>query len=432
LPAGTALSARARLAGRLIALMIVLSVLHSLIPAVPSWPAGVLVWLIGALLLPQVSRYQKIQMAGMATVGAAGLGVAVLNRDFSWWGPLLEGNHPLLAMLAAVSFLRMVTRTGTTLGETLPTGRVAIYQTLLATHLFSAIINISAVFVIGQRIALDGSLTSLQARVISRAFVAAACWSPLFAAMAVVIHYIPHVDILAVAKVNLVLAGLLLGFTALELGRDRAAAEFVGFPVHREALTVPLILSALVLALYFIADEWSILTVIIVATASCLALMRLGQPLADTRRLFAHHIERELPRMGGEFGLFLGAAVLAAGIAALARQVELSLVIDPVQASSTIPLLFALVGLTLVGIHPVISVATLSGLFPPVLTAPDLMAIVVLMSWSIALGTSPFSGTTLAMQGRFGIPSVAFLRWNMPFTLVGLGCGSVLLYLLDH
>ena len=77
-------------------------------------------------------------------------------------------------MLAAVSFLRMVTRTGAAPSEELPTGRSAIYQTLIATHLFSAIINISAVFVIGQRIALDGSLTSLQARVVSRAFVAAA------------------------------------------------------------------------------------------------------------------------------------------------------------------------------------------------------------------------------------------------------------------
>lgn len=422
---------RARLAGALIVLMIALSIAHGIEPGMPSWPAGLIAWLVGTLLLTTVSRYQRWQTAGMATVGIGGIAVASAHGDFHWWPDLLEGNQSLLAMLAAVSFLRMVTRTGTRPGERLPQGRPAVYQTLVATHLFSAVINISAAFIIGQRIAVDGSLTSLQARVISRAFVAAACWSPLFAAMAVVLHFVPGVDMLAVARVNLVLAAALLAFSAHDLGRDPAVAEFVGFPVHREALAVPLLLSIVVLALYAVARTWSILTVISVGATACVVLMRFGRPLADTRRLLKHHVARELPRMGGEFALFLGAAVLATGIAALARTYHPDIELDPVHASTTIPMLGVLVCLTMVGIHPVISVATLAGIFPAELTAPDTVAIVVLMAWSIALGTSPFSGTTLALQGRFGIPATAFLRWNMPFTLFGLAVGSVLLLLLD-
>ena len=116
---------------------------------------------------------------------------------------------------------------------------------------------------------------------------------------------------------------------------------------------------------------------------------------------------------------------------ALARVVEIDLVIDPVRGVEGIPLLLALVSLTMVGVHPVISVATVSGLFPAELVRPNLVAMVVLMAWSVALGASPFSGTTLAMQGRFGIPSTRFVRWNFSYLLAGLIFASVLLAVVD-
>ncbi|MEX2481548.1 MAG: hypothetical protein WD928_11895 [Gammaproteobacteria bacterium] len=424
---------RERLAGWLICTMIVLSVINGVSDgAFPAWPAGLLAWLIGVMLIETVPRFQQIQFVLMAGIGLAALGLAGLEAAASGGLALLEGNQALLGMLAAVSFLRMVTRTGTHLGERLPQGRQALYQTLAATHLFGAVINISAAFIVGQRIAKDGSLTALQAKVISRAFTAAACWSPLFAAMAVVLHYVPGVDMLAVGRVNLVLALLLLGYCALELGRDPAVADFVGFPLHREALTVPVLLSVLVIAFYNLPTTWPILTTIVIAAASCVVLMNLRRPPRDTRRLFSHHVERELPRMGGEFALFLGAAVLGAGVGALAGASDLDLVIDPRQPLDGVPLLIALVGLTLVGIHPVISVAAIAGLFPASLAAPNLVGMVVLMAWSVALGTSPFSGTALAMQGRFGIPATNFLRWNFRYLLVGLLLATLVLAGADY
>jgi len=179
---------RSRLAGALIAVMIGLSVGHALLPWLPGWPAGIAAWTVGVLLLPSVSRYQQVQVAVMGLVGLAGITLAAAQGDTRWGAMLIEGNHAMLSMLAAVSFLRMVARTGAAPDERLPRGRSALYRSLLATHLFSAIINISALFVIGQRIADDSRLSTLQAKLLSRAFVAAACWSPLFAAMAVVLQ----------------------------------------------------------------------------------------------------------------------------------------------------------------------------------------------------------------------------------------------------
>ena len=413
--------------------MIGLSLAHGMSRgAVPAWPAGLLAWCIGGLLLITVPRFQQVQFGLMSGCGLVALAFALLHGAGGGLVALLEGNQALLAMLATVSFLRVVTHTGEQPGEQLPRGRGAVVQTLLATHLFGAVINISAAFIIGQRVARDGSLTPLQAKVISRAFVAAACWSPLFAAMAVVLHYVPGVDMFAVSRVNLVLAVLLLAWSAWELGRDPTVDEFVGYRLHRAALHGPVLLSVLVIACYNLPTGWPILTSIVIAAACCVALVRAPHPWRDTRRLLVHHVERELPRMGGEFALFLGAAVLGAGIGTLAASGHYELVIDPVRARDGVPLLIVLVLLTLVGIHPVISVATLAGLFPPTLSAPDLVGIVVLMAWSVALGTSPFSGTTLAMQGRFGIPATHFLRWNGRYLVIGLALASAVLVGLDY
>lgn len=424
---------RQRLLGLTVCTMIGISIANGVSDgAVPAWPAGLLAWLVGISLFGGIPRFQQVQVALMCACGLAALALAASRQKIDVLVALVESNQAMLAMLATVSFLRMVTPSGAGATETLPRGRRALWQTLFATHLFGAVVNISAVFIVGHRIARDGALTPLQAKVVSRGFVAAACWSPLFAAMAVVLHYVPAVDMLAISRVNLVLALLLLGYCLVELLPDPAAPEFVGFPLHREALTVPVLLAALVVALYNLPTGWPILTVIELGAAGCVTALLLARPWRESRRLVAHHVDRELPRMGGEFALFLGAGLLAVGISALAGTGHIDYVLDPASATQAIPLLAVLVTLTLVGIHPVISVAALSGLFPARLTHPDLVGMVILMAWSVALGTSPFSGTTLAMQGRFGIPATRFLRWNLRYLLVGFVLASAVLVVVDY
>lgn len=407
--------------------MIVLSVTHGVTGLVPAWTAGACAWLAGALLARGIGRMQGVQVSLMALAGCAGLGAATLAGDLSWWRTLLEGNQSILAMLATITFLRLVARTGARDDEFLPRGPNAVRQTILATHVFSVAINISAAFVVGQRISDNGTLSPLQAKVISRAFVAAACWSPFFASVAVVLTYVPGVDLATVAGFNFVLAMLLVGFCLITLAGDRQAASFIGYPVHREALALPALLAAMVVTLSVLTEGLPVLTVIVLAAAASVVLLAAPRPPRATALAFARHVRDELPRMGGEFALFLGAAVLAAGIAAAVRLTEFDAIVDPRTAFEAIPLVVLLAMLSLVGVHPVISLATMSTLFPAELADPDLVAMVVLMAWSVALSASPFSGATLALQGRFGIPSTRFLRWNFRYLLFGLGASSLVL-----
>jgi hypothetical protein len=88
-----------------------------------------------------------------------------------------------------------------------------------------------------------------------------------------------------------------------------------------------------------------------------------------------------------------------------------------------------MVSLSVLGIHPVISIATAGGLLAPLEPDPNLLGMVFLMSWALGVTMSPFSGMHLAMQGRYGIDSYRFLGWNWRFALFVLAVDLAALFL---
>ena len=116
-----------RVTGTLVCGMITLSLANGVSAGrFPAWPAGVLAWVVGIVLFPTISRFQQTQVSALAAIGLAALGCAVIHGDQDWPIRLLVGNQALLAMLATVSFLRVVTHTGTESSEALPRGRGAV------------------------------------------------------------------------------------------------------------------------------------------------------------------------------------------------------------------------------------------------------------------------------------------------------------------
>src|SRR5262245_15235882 len=128
----------AHAAGVAILLMIVASVAHGAGTGVPQWVAGVLGWIAGVLLFGRVRGPARIQVMVMMACGAATI-LWCLTRDQA---PLelrpLVANESLLAMLGAVSFLRLVSQPRGGSNEALPVGPRALLRTLGGVHLFGA------------------------------------------------------------------------------------------------------------------------------------------------------------------------------------------------------------------------------------------------------------------------------------------------------
>lgn len=414
-------------AGLAVAAMMLFSFAGGVGLPVPVGLPGACAWLAGALMLPGLSRFQATQAALMAAVGLVGIAWASAHGEFGWWPGLRDGNHALLAMLAAVSFLRPVTASDAG-DEPLPRGRRAVLETLAATHLFGAVINISAPVLVGERIAPRRDMTPLQAKTVSRAFVAASMWSPFFIAMALIIHYVPGAQLPVISGLGFATSAVMMAWCAVTLTRDPGAADFTGYPLHWRALWAPVLLSACVLSGHALLPELSVLVLIEgAALGVTLAVLLLRQPRAAGAML-AGHVRGRLPDMRGELTMFLGAAVMTAGIGAAIGYTGVVLAPASFGPGAAAVLLAALIVLAVVGVHPVVCISVLASLWPFGAYDGNLLGAVFLLAWGLGLVISPFSGTSLVFQGRFGLRTMDLLRFNLAYVVFGYAVGVALMY----
>ncbi|MES9936953.1 MAG: hypothetical protein ABW153_10945 [Sedimenticola sp.] len=418
------------LAGWLLFAMILLSIAHGLMPEqVPRLLAGIAAWIAGLLLFTQVTGLGRYQALVLLLVGFSVMAWGVLNGASLPLEKALSTNQGLLAMFAAVSFLRLVTLPESSDEDRLPSGPKALWRTLLGVHFFGSVINLSAVMIMADRQSRFQPLSPIQAMVLSRGFAVASHWSPFFAAMGVALTNAPGSELTVLTPIGLPIAMFALLVTGITLGRSEPGRAFAGYPMLFSSLWIPALLSVAVLACHLQWREIPILTLISSLSVSLtLALLLIRNGPGGVRK-FGNHIVTGLPRLRGELTLFLCAGILAAGITAAMEALAVELTIDhfgPMEASL---LLVSMVGISILGVHPVISIATASSILMPVVADPNLLALTFLMTWALGITTSPFSGMNLAMQGRYGINAYMFPRWNGKFTLLLLLVDSLVLHL---
>lgn len=421
-----------RLAGWLLLSAILLSVVHGIASWVPRWLPGAAFWLAGLLLATRVAGLQRTQTLLMLLVGGAGMAYAARVGAGVQLEKALATNQALLAMLAGVSFLRLITLPEAGREEQDPRGPAALWRTLLGVHLFGSVINLSAVMILGDRQSRDQAMTPLQAVVLSRGFALAAHWSPFFAAMGVALSSAPGSQLLTLSAVGLPLAALGLTVSAWRLSRWPDVSAYRGYPLHFEALWIPALLAGLVLAAHQLWPRLPILSFISSLALGLTVLLLLARHGRSAFGRFLGHVHDGLPRMSGELALFLAAGVLAAGIASAVEGAGWALDLARFGATEAGMLLILMVALSAAGVHPVISIATAQGVLAPLAPDPNLMGITYLMTWAAGVTSSPLSGMHLAMQGRFGVDARGFLRWNGGFVLFMLMADVLVLQLYER
>lgn len=408
---------------------VALAALHGLDPALPRLAIAAPAWLAGILLWPNANRRTRQQVLVLLALGLIAM-AAGLTRGGSVNTQLaLAGNALLIAMLAAVSFLRLITHAEA--GDRRPpSGRRSIWSTLLGVHLFGAVINLSVVFIMADRLNVGGRLQPRQVQVLTRGFSAAAFWSPFFAAMAAAITYSPGASLGTLLVLGAPLAALAL--TVTSLGTSRAEAErFTGYPMRYTTLWLPALLALLVITLHQGSPDWPVLTIICLLAPSIAILVSLwqthGRPTALIR-----HLRFGLPGMTNELLLFLAAGIMAAGIDALFGTLDGWLPFRHFHGIEAVLTLATMVAAAVAGVHPVIAIAVLGSLLAPLQPEPSLLAMTFLSAWAIGVACSPFSGMNLALQGRYQIPALGFLRWNGGYSLTMLGAASLVLIGFDR
>ena len=418
---------RDALAGILLTLMIAASVA----PGVSLLPAGLLGWAAALLLSYRLGRRQRIQSAWLIGLGGAGIAWGTLHGAPFKASPIFASNQGLVSLLAAVSFLRLVTRPGGAAPELpAPRGRKALWRTLLGVHLFGAVINLSTVVILGDRMATRGRLGKRRALALTRGFAAAAFWSPFFSAMAAALTYAPGARLSVVVLTGLPMAALALWLTTRDIDPEdpKLGAPFIGYPMRFSALWIPGLLVLIVLTVHALVPDWSILAIIAFSAPLLTILILIAQRGFEAWPPLKEHITRGLASTVNELALFLAAGVLAAGLISVTGSLGDWLPFERFGAPQASLLLIVMGGAAALGVHPVIAIASFGVWLAPLHPEPNLLAITLLMSWAIGVPANPLSGLHLMMQGRYGIDGYAFLRWNAGYVLKCLGAAIALLH----
>ncbi len=417
------------LIGTLMAISLLTMMARGLTLPVPLWLPVAGYWLAALLSIPGLASRNRRQSLALLVIGLGCAVVGYLQGAEISVRQMLAGNLGLISMLVAVSFLGLVSQPALDDSQRLPQGRRAVTSTLGGVHLFGAVINLSAVFILGDRMTLRRPLSREQAIALTRGFSAAAFWSPFFAAMGVALTFAPGAELATIMLAGIPLAAIALLVSLTELARINRAADFVGYPMHYRSLWLPLLLATAVFAVRYRQPEFPILTLITLLAPAVTVLILLLSPRRTVPRLTQHCCER-LPRMSNELSLFLAAGVLSYGLQLLLAETPDWLPFDSFGATeASLCLAFALV-MALLGIHPIISIALLGPVLAPLNPDQSLLAVVFLSAWALGSAIGPLSGMNLAVQGRYGIDALALMRWNLPYAAIMFVAVCVALQLL--
>lgn len=406
-------------ASLLLVLMALLNFLHVAIPSVPAWASGICAWLALALLfmvLPWRAFTQFLVLSALGLLLLLWAGWQGAAFSVPQW---LQQNNSLLVMLFSVSFLRLVAVPGQEV-QALPRGRWAYLQTLLGIHLLGAVINLSIVVLVAGRYQAAGLLRRDTVALMGQAFAAAAFWSPFFAAMGVALTYAPGANLWAVMGYGAVFALLSIGVSLVLAGgwRLQRLADFPGYPMQLSSLLVPAVLAVSVLALHALFPAVAVLALVSVGSVGlALLVLLLRDGRAGWPALRAHVLSSGT-RMARELSLFLGAGVLTVGLQAVLAQAGAIPFLDTFGGLEAALLLAGAIGLSMIGVHPVISIAVLGPLLQPLQPDMTLVAVLFLAMWALGVVASPFSGMNVMLRGQFGLSGRDLFAWNIHFVLV--------------
>jgi len=429
---------RRPLAGLLIFIMLVLTIVAGLSNE-NAWlnfltVAGICGWLAAMLLFVDTPTILRIQVGIIILVGLM-LGFYAISIGGSMdTDTIISGNAGLLTMVAAVGFLRLVALPSSSTTEQLPIGPKAYLQTLLGLNISSSVINISALILVADRIHQFRPLQRFTSKSLTRVFSAASNWSPFFAAMAVVLSYVGDAQLSWIISVGLPFTILCISVVLLEarFRHKSETDEFVGFPMHLQSITIPLLLVITVALGTWIMPAVSVLVVIALsALLITLIVLMLRNNLVTAFQQIGHHIVEGLPRTVNELTLFLAAGLIAAGMSAMIQQGIVPNPFSEFNAITAAKLLGIMLLLAAMGIHPVILISSFTPLMLTLNPDPNLLAITYLMAWNLGTCSSPLSGTHLVVQGRYGIPSWKAAMWNWPYAFVMYGFAVLWLQLVE-
>lgn len=389
--------------------------------------ASLFAWLALFLLFHVINN--KTLLYALLTLTLICFGIALFKGYAIPIEKILTINLYLLSLLIGVGFLRLIATPKENHIRQLPQGKQSFFKTYWGIHLFGSVINLSSLLLVADKMVQYAPLSRLQIMVLTRAFSSDAYWSPFFVAFAAALTYAPQLHTFTILTFGLFLAVSAFMITYLDVRNTTELEAFKGYPIHFETLYVPFLLALLVLVTHYFYSHIKII-VLIALFSLLLCIIILPFKSKQSFRLFFNHITHELPNMKNELALFLIAGAFGVMLSSVLMGYNIQLPFTKLDGFSASVLLFILIVLSFVGIHPIISIAIIGNWMNEL--NHTLLAVTFLMSWATAVSTSPFSGLNLTMQSRYNLKAIELFKVNIFYALKMYAICVLLLFILAN
>ncbi len=374
---------------------------------------AILAWLVVIVEWNRLSAGSRKQAYFLLVAGIAALLFSALHGVFLGWQKVMTQNLQLLPMFIAVAFLALTNPAAQ--DDNLPKGKRAVVTTSVGTNLLGAVINLSILFVFGDRLERNNTLTKAQAILLARSFCAAAWWSPFFIAAGVALTYAPDMQYYRTLLPGLIMSGVAICYSIVEVGYIRRT-EFTGYPVRKESLAAPLLLAvAVITGHHFFPELGMILLICLVSPPAAILLMRNRPRLVHLYDFITHGIVSTV----SQFVLFLAAGVFSVGITSVIHVYPqlFNFAGETFSHSLFATISALLIGLGLIGVHPLVGISIVSPLLLPLHPDNSRLAFLFLTSWAISTGSSPLSGVGLVLTSRYHVSPRSILVNNFHYVV---------------
>lgn len=365
---------------------------------------------------------QRVVAGILIGVGLASLAAAYALGARPTIVQLLSLNQDLVGMLAAVSFLGLIA-SGAPTAEPRLRGAAAVWRTAGVIHFTGSVINMSIVTIVGDHLKRpDGTLRSADVALLSRGYATAAFWSPLWAGAAAALVFAPTANFAVIIPFGLALAIATLALSMITVFRALGdeLPDYRGYALSFELLRIPLVLMAAVIAVHLIVPTSPVPRIVTLASVLITALVLLFRESGSALKTFARQARDGLPAMRGEVTLFTSAGVLAVGVGALLKAAHVSLPLPEYDVWIAWASIVVTVLVSLVGVHPVISMGIIAAVCAPLHPQGSLFAFAAMIGWGASAAIGPISGLQLYLSGRYGVEPLATTRRNAPYVAIAL------------
>jgi hypothetical protein len=415
----------------LLTIGIVISILHLFLP-IPFIFGGIFISLSVLFMYIHLSLLIKIQVSIFSALGIISMAIGeYYNIDVNWQKSL-SMNIPLICIILGSSMLKLIcVSSNNSIQEV---GKKGVIQTLISSHIFSSVINISALYISADFFSRKYPLNTVQSAILTRAFTLSMLWSPMLAGMAIAFTWSPDASMTNIMYYGIPLAlfGMIFTYFEIIVKENSKFKNFQGVSLSLDDMIIPLSLTVFVL---LINSFFYISSIPLLVAGSCILLVIIKQYLDLSSQGIVSTWEfasKQLPSMKNEVSLFLAAGIFAQGISTLFSTFMYSDAQLIIGWQHCALILCTIVALASLGLHPIASIAIIGSWLQTTDFPPDLVAFTFITAWSLGSLASPFSGTSMALTQRYGIPLTKVRSSNRWFIITSLTLYIFTMIILDY